>query len=59
MMKLNLKLVQASQFFQQFKLEVCHKLEKEYVILNALSRLLSTNIALINPHHLELDTLSI
>lgn len=56
---MNVQLVQASQFFCQFCLMVCHKLGKEHIILDALSRLASTNINYLssNPNYEELDVL--
>lgn len=56
-MRLNLRLVRASQFFQQFKLNVRHKPGKEHIVPDALSRLASTNTAHANPHHSELNAL--
>lgn len=56
-MRLNLRLVKASQFFQQFKLDVRHKSEKENIITNTLSRLVNINVGLTNPGYLELDAL--
>ncbi len=54
-MRLNLRLVRASQFLQQFKLDVRHKPGKEHIIPDALSRLASTNTCHPDPQHLELD----
>ena len=56
-MRLNLRLIQASQFLQQFKLDVCHKLGKEYIIPNALNHLASTKMCHTNLQHSELDVL--
>lgn len=42
-MRLNLRLVQASQFLQQFKLDIRHKPRKERIILNTLRHLTSVN----------------
>ena len=56
-MRLNLRLVRASQFLQQFKLDVRNKLSKEYIILDILSRLASSNIGTIEPSYSELDAL--
>ena len=56
-MRLNLRLVQASQFLQQFKLNVWHKSGKEHIIPDALSRLASANTRQPNPLHSELDAL--
>lgn len=56
-MRLNLRLVQASQFFQQFKLDVRHKPGKKHIIPDALSRLASANRLPTNTQHSELDAL--
>ena len=42
-MRMNLRLVRASQFLSQFSLDVRHKSDKEHIISNALSRLTSVN----------------
>lgn len=42
--RLNLRLVRVSQFFQQFKFKVRHKPGKIYIIPDALSRLANFNI---------------
>ena len=39
--KLNLHLIQASQYIQQFKLQIVHKLKKMHLVSNALSQLSS------------------
>lgn len=57
MIRLNLRLLQVFQYLQQFKLDVCYKLGKEYIILNVLSQLTSANTLLSNPQHLELKVL--
>ena len=56
-MKLNLRLVRASQFRQQFRLDVRHKPGKEHIILDALSCLASTNVSCTNLSYLELNVL--
>lgn len=55
--RLNLRLVQASQFLQQFKLEVRHKPGKEHIIPNALNRLASAAPSPTNSQCSELDAL--
>ena len=55
-MRLNLRLVRASQFLQQFKLDVRYKPGKEHIIPDALSRLASANRHP-DPEHSELDAL--
>lgn len=57
-MRLNLRLVRASQFLQQFKLEVRHKSGKEHIVPDALNRLASANRHQ-DPQHSELDALFI
>lgn len=57
MMKLNLRLVKASQFLQQFNLDVRHKLDKEHIIPDILSRLASSNISTADPSYSELHAL--
>ena len=56
-MRLNLRFVRASQFLQQFKLDVRHKPGKEHIIPDTLSRLASSNIGTIEPSYSELDAL--
>lgn len=56
-MRLNLKLVRASQFLQQFKLNVRHKPGKEHIVSDALSRLASAGAPPADPHYSELDVL--
>ncbi len=58
-MRLNLRLIRASQFLQQFKLDVCHKPGKEHIIPDALSRLASANVGQADPSYSELDALFI
>lgn len=55
--RLNLRLVRASQYIQQFDLDVRHKPGKRNVIPDALSRLASTNDQPQPPGHAELDVL--
>ena len=54
---LNLRLVRASQYLQQFDLDVRHKPGKLNVILDALSCLASSNKSSLPKHHSELDAL--
>ena len=42
-MRMNLRLVRAFQFLSQFNLDVRHKPDKEHIVLDALSRLVSAN----------------
>lgn len=56
-MRLNLRLMKASSFLQQFKLDVCYKLNKEHIIPDALSQFASTNTYQADLQHLELDAL--
>lgn len=55
--KLNLTIIQASQFFQQFKLDIWHKIKKKHIIPNALSCLASANRPPTKLQHLELNAL--
>ena len=54
---MNLRLVRASQFLQQFRLDVRHKPCKGQIIPDALSCLASTNVGCANASHSELDAL--
>ena len=56
-MKMNVRLVKATQFFRQFHLIVRHKPEKEHIILDALSRLASANSSGHDLEYAELDAL--
>lgn len=53
--RMNVRLVRASQFIRKFRLVVRHKPRKEHIILDALSKLASTNDAGHNPDNSELD----
>lgn len=56
-MRMNVRLVRASQFLRQFPLEVRHKPGKEHIVPDALSRLASTNKSSLSSSHDELDAL--
>lgn len=56
-MRMNVRLVRASQFLQQFRLVVRHKPGKEHIIPDALSRLASANRAGHDEIYSELDAL--
>lgn len=56
-MRMNLRLVRASQFLCQFNLDVRHKPGKENIVPDALSRLASTNPSTLPPDYNELDAL--
>lgn len=56
-MRMNVRLVKASQLLKQFHLIVRHKPEKEHIILDALSRLASANNSGHDPEYSELDVL--
>lgn len=58
-MRMNVCLVRAFQFFQQFCLVVHHKPEKKLIILDAVSRLANVNHAGHNNHSPKLDVLFI
>lgn len=54
-MKINVRLIRASQFFQQFCLIVWDKLWKELIIPDVLSRLANVNNASHNLEYSELN----
>lgn len=56
-MKMNLRLVRTSQFFQQFKLDVQYKPGKKQIIPDAFSRLTNTNIVCVDSSYSEFDAL--
>ena len=56
-MRINFRLVRASQFLPQFRLDVRHNSGKEHIISDALSRLASTNIGCSDLSHFELNAL--
>ena len=55
--RMNTRLVRASQFLRQFRLDVRHKPGKEHIVPDALSRLASTKPSTIADDHSELDAL--
>ena len=56
--KINVKLIYASQFLRQFNLNIKHKFEKKHIISNALSKLINLNFDKnISSDHFELDAL--
>lgn len=58
-MRMNVRLVRASQFLRQFRLIVRYKPEKEHILPDALSRLASanTNLPSQDPSYSKLDAL--
>ena len=54
-MRMNIRLVRASQFLKQFKLDIRHKSEKQHIMLNALSRLINLNHNKKTPEYFKLD----
>lgn len=56
-MRMNVRLVKASQFLRQFHLIVRHKSGKEHIIPDALSRLASANSSGHNTEYAKLDAL--
>lgn len=56
-MRMNICLVKAFQFLQQFYIMVNHKPEKEYIVPNTLNRLSNTNRARHDNLYSELDAL--
>ena len=55
--RMNTRLVRASQFLRQFRLEVRHKPGKEHIVPDALSRLASAKPPAVSNDHSELDAL--
>ena len=55
-LRLNVRLVRASQFLRQFRLDVRHKPGKEHIVPDALSRLASSK-SVLSEDHSELDVL--
>ena len=55
--RLKFQLVRPCQFLQQFKSNVQYKPDKEYIILDVLSRLASSNIGTADLFYLKLDAL--
>ena len=56
-MRINIKLIRASQFFYQFIFNVKHKSGKKYILFDILSRLINLNINLLSSNHSELNAL--
>ena len=56
-MRMNVRLVRASQFLRQFRLDVTHKPGKEHILPDALSRLASCSPSMLPDDHSELDAL--
>ena len=56
--KLNLKLIRAFDYIQRFNLKIRYKLNKQYIVLNALFKFFSDNVKLkiVNDEN-ELNTL--
>ena len=56
-MRMNVRLIRASQFLKQFRLDVRHKPGKEHIVPDALSRLASANGSPLPEMYDELDAL--
>ena len=56
-LRMNIRLIRASQFLNQFNLNIKYKSKKDHIISNALSRLASVNIELLSKKHSELNIL--
>ena len=56
-MRLNVRLIRASQFFRQFRLNVKYKSDKKYIISDALSRLINIIKLLLFEDYLKFDVL--
>ena len=57
-MRMNTRLIRASQFLKQFNLDISYKPGKEHIVPDALSRLASLNKHELPDHHSELDSLT-
>ena len=57
-MRMNIRLIRASQFLKQFNLDISYKPGKEHIIPDALSRLASLNKHDLPDHYSELDSLT-
>ena len=56
-LRMNIRLIKASQFLNQFNLNIRYKSRKNHIVSNALSRLASANIELLSKEHFELNVL--
>lgn len=56
-MRINIRLVRGSQYLHQFRLLMRHKSGKEYIILDALSKLAGAKNTTHNNKYSELDSL--
>ena len=56
-MRMNTRLIRASQFLKQFNLDISYKPGKEHIVPDALSRLASSSKQDLPDHHSELDVL--
>jgi hypothetical protein len=57
-MRINVRLIRVSQFLSQFRFDIRHKSDKDHIISDALSRLVSENFK-VDDDHFELDALYI
>ena len=55
--RMNVKLVRAFQFFNQFNLNIRYKSNKNYIIFDALFRLASFNLTILKSDYFELNAL--
>lgn len=58
-MRMNIFLIQASQFSRSFCLTICHEFDKKYMVADTLSRLASAdfNLSTLDPSYSKLNIL--
>ena len=56
-MRINIRLIRASQFLRQFRLDIRYKFNKKYIILDTLSRFINTNKFILFEDYSKLDAL--
>ena len=56
-LRINIRLIRASQFLRQFRLEVRHKSGKEHIVPDTLSRLTSARPSTLSSDYSKLNTL--
>ena len=57
--KINVRLIRASQFFRQFRFNIKYKFDKKYIMLNSFSRLVNIIKSLLLINYLKLNVLYI
>ena len=59
-MRINMRLIKASQFLRQFDFNIKYKFDKEHILFDTLSKLININIDIsISKDHFEFDILFI